>query len=204
VFTPEAVRRIAAYSRGIPRLINTICDNALFVAWGTTQPVVSVAVVEEAARDLLLVKPNRFSGLPPAFRTLAQRTPTPLVWGGVGVLLLALVLGGGRTIFSPQTERPVADHDLNVSLAPADLGRDEPDGEETAPPAAESVPPASQGSEQAEPAAVPSVLTAALQQENELGGGESPPPAAESVPPASVPPASQGGEQGELEAAPPC
>jgi len=54
VFTPEAVRRIAAYSGGIPRLINTICDNALRIAYGTAQQTVGETIIEKAANALLL------------------------------------------------------------------------------------------------------------------------------------------------------
>jgi general secretion pathway protein A len=54
LFTPEAIRRIAFYSEGIPRLINTICDNALLVAYGTAQQTIAETIIEEVAHDLLL------------------------------------------------------------------------------------------------------------------------------------------------------
>src|SRR5262249_47788822 len=54
LFTPEAVRRIAAYSGGIPRLINMICDNALLIAYGTAQQTVRETIIEKAANGLLL------------------------------------------------------------------------------------------------------------------------------------------------------
>jgi general secretion pathway protein A len=54
VFTPEAVQRIAIYSRGIPRLINILCDNALLIAYGTGVHTVAETVIEEVAQDLRL------------------------------------------------------------------------------------------------------------------------------------------------------
>jgi AAA domain/SPOR domain len=54
VFTPEAIRRIAAYSGGIPRLINMICENALLIAYGTAQQTVGETIIEKAANGLLL------------------------------------------------------------------------------------------------------------------------------------------------------
>ena len=54
LFEPSAIERIAFYSRGIPRLMNIICDNALLNAFAVSQPSVSAAMVEEVACDLEL------------------------------------------------------------------------------------------------------------------------------------------------------
>lgn len=54
LFVPEAIRRIAMYSKGTPRLINVICDNALLVAYSLNQQTVSPEIIEEVARDLQL------------------------------------------------------------------------------------------------------------------------------------------------------
>ena len=71
LFHPEAIRKIAAYSKGIPRLINVICDNALVTAFAGSQKTVSAALIREVAEDLdLESKPqpdkttNTFSGSP--------------------------------------------------------------------------------------------------------------------------------------------
>ena len=52
VFSPEALDLVAIYSRGIPRIINVMCDNALLVAFGLEQETISEQVIEEVARDL--------------------------------------------------------------------------------------------------------------------------------------------------------
>ncbi len=56
-FTPEAIERIHAHSRGTPRLINTICDNALFEGFVARARDVGPAEVDRVARDLGLEPP---------------------------------------------------------------------------------------------------------------------------------------------------
>ena len=53
-FTPEAVAAVHRFSRGTPRLINTLCDNALFEGFVARQVDVDEALVERMARDLAL------------------------------------------------------------------------------------------------------------------------------------------------------
>jgi hypothetical protein len=54
LFDPEAVESVALYSGGIPRLINSICDNALLLAYLRDAAMVSREIIEQAARDLRL------------------------------------------------------------------------------------------------------------------------------------------------------
>jgi type II secretory pathway predicted ATPase ExeA len=54
LFDPDTVEQIALYSRGIPRLINIICDNALLIAYATSQKRISTEMVREVARDIRL------------------------------------------------------------------------------------------------------------------------------------------------------
>jgi general secretion pathway protein A len=51
-FTSEAITLIAAASRGIPRLVNSICDNALLLAFGEADSAVTAKHVREVLRDL--------------------------------------------------------------------------------------------------------------------------------------------------------
>ncbi len=59
LFEREAMRRVALYSRGIPRLINIICDNALLIAYASSREKVTGEVVEEVASDLRLLEQSR-------------------------------------------------------------------------------------------------------------------------------------------------
>lgn len=129
LFTPEAIQRVAAYSRGIPRLINIICDNALLIAYATTQKTISAATINEVARDLRLT-----AVLQPIATSLLQgqvEIPhVPAVWEEtrmgesrlsppkrrraiwVGILTILFLIGGGAMVLSP----------LSGKDSPADLG----------------------------------------------------------------------------------
>ena len=51
LFTREAVMLIHEHSRGIPRTISVICDNALLTAFGLGRPCVDSQMVAEVIRD---------------------------------------------------------------------------------------------------------------------------------------------------------
>jgi len=61
-FTPEAISAVHIFSRGIPRMINTICDNALFEAYLMKDRTVSQEVIESVARDLGLFEVEKAKG----------------------------------------------------------------------------------------------------------------------------------------------
>jgi general secretion pathway protein A len=52
LFASAAERAVYRFSRGIPRVINVLCDNALIVAFSREARRVSAQMVEEAASDL--------------------------------------------------------------------------------------------------------------------------------------------------------
>jgi len=56
LFTPEAYHALHAYSRGIPRLINTLCDNALFEGFLVKKEQIDRDLIVEIAKDLDLEK----------------------------------------------------------------------------------------------------------------------------------------------------
>ena len=51
-FSPAAVRRIAGYSKGLPRLINSVCDRALLLAYTKDPREISAAMTVTAIADL--------------------------------------------------------------------------------------------------------------------------------------------------------
>jgi len=55
-FSADALRAVAEGSHGIPRLVNSICDNALMLAFGAVSERVEVHHVLEVLRDLGIVK----------------------------------------------------------------------------------------------------------------------------------------------------
>jgi general secretion pathway protein A len=54
IFPPETIDAIHRHSRGIPRLINTVCENVLIDAYAKQLRTVGPSMVEEAALDLRL------------------------------------------------------------------------------------------------------------------------------------------------------
>jgi len=56
IFTEEALEAVAEYSRGVPRLINTFCDNAMLEAYLMKKDTVERQVVDNVARDFRIEK----------------------------------------------------------------------------------------------------------------------------------------------------
>jgi len=51
-FTPKALNEICRYSKGIPRLINIVCDNALLTGYATDQKVIGDRIIHEVIHNL--------------------------------------------------------------------------------------------------------------------------------------------------------
>jgi general secretion pathway protein A len=54
LFPANTVSKIYRHSRGIPRLINTVCENSLITAFARQSPIVEPDVVDEVAADFRL------------------------------------------------------------------------------------------------------------------------------------------------------
>jgi general secretion pathway protein A len=147
VFTPEAVRRIVVYSQGVPRLVNTICDNALLRARKTAHYTVSAVIIEEVAHVLRLKRTRYFNplGIAPALHTLVRQWPRPLAWSSVGILAAALVFGAYNMWVSYGITLPTT-RPLAVSRAPvAPRGSERGDRESASQASTLSAPPAPAG-----------------------------------------------------------
>lgn len=64
-FTPAALELIARFSRGIPRLVNAICDNALLLAFGEQVALVEPRHIRQSCTDLDLIEKIPESNLQP-------------------------------------------------------------------------------------------------------------------------------------------
>ncbi len=90
IFTDGAVQRITEYSRGIPRLINIVCDHCLLSGYADSKRRIDPGVVEEAVEYLE-------EGERPKWRRRREVSlvPSPAaMWaarGGVAMLVLALI-----------------------------------------------------------------------------------------------------------------
>jgi general secretion pathway protein A len=58
LFSAHAVAKVHRFSQGLPRLINTLCENALITAYARRVPAVSAEIVETVARDFRLDLPS--------------------------------------------------------------------------------------------------------------------------------------------------
>jgi general secretion pathway protein A len=74
VFTLEAVESIYSYSRGIPRVINLLCETALVSAYAEGEQPISARIIDEGAQDLQFdeVRPAA-----PRLHTVGQQSETP-------------------------------------------------------------------------------------------------------------------------------
>src|SRR5437016_7406620 len=77
--TPEAVHAVHRFSSGTPRVINTLCDNALFEGYVARAPVIDHRMIERVALDLGLEETAAPASAPApvAPAGIASRPPPP-------------------------------------------------------------------------------------------------------------------------------
>ncbi len=76
-FTAEAVAVVAGLSNGIPRLVNSLCDNALMLAFAEDQRQVTAAHMQSVATDLRLTE-KRVAPAADAVTTAPPPPPFPM------------------------------------------------------------------------------------------------------------------------------
>jgi general secretion pathway protein A len=77
LFSSKALREIYNYSKGIPRLINIVCDNALLAGYATGQKIIGDRTIREVIRQL--------EGKPGREGNTFYRA---LIWVIIGLLIL--------------------------------------------------------------------------------------------------------------------
>ena len=88
LFAPAAIRKIAAYSKGLPRLINSVCDRALLLAYTRDTREITASMADLAIDDLVgknqrrprlvwLVIPALILAAAASFLLLPQPASTP-------------------------------------------------------------------------------------------------------------------------------
>ena len=95
IFAEETYATIYAYTGGVPRLVNTLCDTAMMAAFGRDQDTVTLGDLETAIRELQWVEfasaTNRMQAPPPEHFSTAASAHAHLV----GRILLA---SEGKTV----------------------------------------------------------------------------------------------------------
>ncbi len=117
LFSREAEEQIYHFSRGIPRLVNVVCDNALVIGYALGKKRIGADVVTEAAADLLSVEPPTEEPYErPTAVTASAPAATPqnrwrARFGVMGLVVVAVVIGllsVGRTMLHRRAEERVA------------------------------------------------------------------------------------------------
>ena len=85
-FDAQAMQRIHALSRGVPRRINLLCDRALLGAYASGKALADTAIVDKAAAEVL----GQPDGSARRSRSARARLGATL---GLGVLLGAALFG---------------------------------------------------------------------------------------------------------------
>jgi general secretion pathway protein A len=102
LFHVSAVEKIAAHSRGIPRIINIICDNALLIAFAASKKTISAGTIDEVARDLRLNQQGSAPEIAPPPTMGSPKAPIEKVEGFRSKRVSARP--GFRTPASPESE----------------------------------------------------------------------------------------------------
>ena len=74
-FTPGAVQSVHRFSNGTPRVINTLCDNALFEGYVARVPMIDEQMIERVARELALDGASAAANPAPSRRPVSVPPP---------------------------------------------------------------------------------------------------------------------------------
>jgi general secretion pathway protein A len=124
LFSREAEEQIYHFSRGIPRLVNVVCDNALVIGYALGKKRIGADVITEAAADLLSNEQFEEDANAQPTPTSAVTVSTPAApsrWRArvavMALLILAVTVGllsVGRTMLQRQNE----EREAAISEAP--------------------------------------------------------------------------------------
>ncbi len=89
IFTLKAFNKIYSYTKGLPRLINIVCDNALLTGYATEQKVIGYKIIREVIDNLEGVDSQK-----------KQKRWKPFILILVGTVIVGLVVILWRGIFS--------------------------------------------------------------------------------------------------------
>jgi general secretion pathway protein A len=89
LFSDEAITRIAEYSSGIPRLINTLCDHCLLIGYADQIRRIDRKIAEEAVA--YFEQGERRPRKPRRLNNIWRARPARWGWSAVGAMLLGSV-----------------------------------------------------------------------------------------------------------------
>jgi hypothetical protein len=139
MFTPESVSMICQYAKGIPRIINTLCDIAFLTGYRLFKKKIDESIVREAIKDmegprlqktipLSSVPINEFRKFPFRLRFFLNKTPLIILFlflmGGLFLLIYrssyqkpAKMLGI-KSIISPPVQTELSSTSTSSQMTP--------------------------------------------------------------------------------------
>jgi general secretion pathway protein A len=113
-FARNALTRIYDHSRGVPRVVNLVCDRALTAAFGARTREVTPALVKAAIRNLQGERRRRRRAAPGGGAAVLAWKMVPVTLGIAGILLMSLAVafayrsGWGGAAFQLLARLPAA------------------------------------------------------------------------------------------------
>ncbi|MFO1350857.1 MAG: AAA family ATPase [Gammaproteobacteria bacterium] len=120
LFTPDAVRAITAYAKGVPRTINSLCDAALFIACIESERSISADTVERAAQHCFL-KSQKSSREAPVLKPSARPLPNtpPMASKRVADAGAGLIAAADHKRSDPRSQRADDETVNRAAISPA-------------------------------------------------------------------------------------
>jgi len=100
IFSSEAQERIAEYARGIPRVVNSLCDHCLLIGYADQTRRITPAIVDEAIAYLEVGREPRRRGR--ARARARARYMTPVRWGVLGASLAVVAAVACIALLQPE------------------------------------------------------------------------------------------------------
>jgi general secretion pathway protein A len=94
VFTPKAINQIYRYSRGIPRLINIMCDRALLTGYVKGVTTIRQTIIKECAKELSLPGETEQATVKAVVHANMKRYGRRAKWALYTFLLMLIILSG--------------------------------------------------------------------------------------------------------------
>jgi general secretion pathway protein A len=114
-FSDQALSRIHALTRGVPRRINLLCDRAMLGAYATESRQIGPAVVDKAAREVFDMRPPAQHTAEPPGKVLARH---PWFTLGLGALGGAVLAGAAALVLWQQRAEPIATAPVGPAAVP--------------------------------------------------------------------------------------
>jgi general secretion pathway protein A len=124
LFTPQAIEAVYRHSQGIPRVINTICDGALWLSFRDDTRAIGPRTIQAVMQDLLV---DTSAQVPHRHPRPQRDTPVRLASGGrrpsrrvvLAALVVVSLLGVGVLWFSPLESHKGKESAMRAASSPA-------------------------------------------------------------------------------------